>query len=29
MIVTDDRFFALFRKYDGVKKNEIKMKKVR
>ncbi|GMR55881.1 hypothetical protein PMAYCL1PPCAC_26076, partial [Pristionchus mayeri] len=27
MIVTDDRFFALFRKYDGVKKNEIKMKK--
>ncbi|GMT02403.1 hypothetical protein PENTCL1PPCAC_24577, partial [Pristionchus entomophagus] len=27
MIVTDDRFFALFRKYDGIKKNEIKMKK--
>lgn len=27
MIVTDERFFALFRKYDGPKKSEIKMKK--
>ena len=27
MHVTDERFFALFRKYDGPKKNEIKMKK--
>lgn len=27
LIVTDQRFFALFEKYDGYKKHEIKMKK--
>ncbi|CAB3408872.1 unnamed protein product [Caenorhabditis bovis] len=27
LIVTDQRFFELFEKYDGYKKNEIKMKK--
>lgn len=26
-MVTDKRFFDLFRKYDGFKKNEIKMKR--
>lgn len=27
VVVTDERFFELFRKYDGFKKNEIKMKR--
>lgn len=27
VIVHDERFFALFKKYDGFKKNEIKMKR--
>ncbi|KAJ1355743.1 hypothetical protein KIN20_013276 [Parelaphostrongylus tenuis] len=27
VIVNDERFFALFKKYDGFKKNEIKMKR--
>ena len=27
LVVTDQRFFDLFEKYDGYKKNEIKMKK--
>ncbi|KIH47996.1 hypothetical protein ANCDUO_21939, partial [Ancylostoma duodenale] len=27
VVVHDERFFALFKKYDGFKKNEIKMKR--
>lgn len=26
-IVSDDRFFALFKKYDGTRRKEIKMKR--